>query len=94
MSISIIAFNIIGKDRFKKIFRLSFLLYLLSFVLMGLEMVLVKYLLDSQFINIFIILTIKGFIGTIIFIVINKIYTKIQFFNFFIKFFILNMKIC
>ena len=85
LSISIIAFNIIGIDRFKKIFRLSFLLYLLSFVLMGLEMVLVKYLLDSQFINIFIILTIKGFIGTIIFIVINKIYTKIQFFNFFDK---------
>jgi hypothetical protein len=85
LSISIIAFNIIGIDRFKKIFRLSFLLYLLSFILMGLEMALVKYLLDSQFINIFIILAIKGFIGTIIFIVINGIYSKIQFFNFFDK---------
>ena len=82
-SISIIVFNILVVDRFNKIFNINFLLYLLSFILMGLEMVLIKYLVDSQFISIFLILGIKGVIGTIVFLIINLSSHKIYFFKFF-----------
>ena len=85
LSLFIILFNMMEIDRFKKIFRLNFLFYLFSFILMGLEIVLTKYLIDNQFMNIFIILTIKGIIGTIIFIIINKNFSKKQFFYFFDK---------
>ena len=85
LSIFIIIFNILNIDRFKKIFRITFLLYLFSFILMGLEMVLIKYLVDSQFISIFFILGTKGLIGSIIFIFINIFVNKVEFFNFFDK---------
>ena len=52
---------------------------------MGLEMVLIKYLVDEQFINIFLILGIKGIIGTLVFTIINLIYNKVDFFTLFDK---------
>ena len=52
-----------NSSKIQKIFNINFLLYLFSFVLMGLEIVLLKYLVDSQFINIFLLLGIKGVIG-------------------------------
>ena len=44
---------------------------------MGLESVLIKYLVDKQFISIFFILTIKGIIGSVIFGII-KIFSYFQ----------------
>ena len=85
LSISIICFNFIQIERFKKIFGLNFIFYLFSFSLMGLEMVLIKYLVDEQFINIFLILGIKGIIGTLVFTIINLIYNKVDFFTLFDK---------
>ena len=85
LSILIILFNILKIDRFKKIYRINFIFYLSSFILMGLEMVLIKYLVDSHFINIFLILGIKGIIGTIIFFFINFFCKREDFFDFFDK---------
>ena len=84
-SIFIILFNKINVDRFEKIFKLNFLYYLVSFILMGIEMVLLKYLVDNQYISIFFILGIKGIIGTIVFIIINLLFTREDFFNFWDK---------
>ena len=70
-------------DRFQKVFNINdLLIYLIVFLLMGLEMVLIKYLIDIKFISIFLILGVKGLIGTIIFIFINAFYNKEQFFDF------------
>ena len=86
LSIFIIIFNILNVKRFTRIFRENSLFYFLSFILMGLEMVLIKYLVDSQFINIFLILGIKGIIGTIAFTIIIIKINKVDFFSFFDKF--------
>ena len=83
LSITMIVFNITKIERFDKIFGLNFAIYLLSFTLMGLESVLIKYLVDIQYINIFLILGIKGIVGTLTFGIINIKYSKIEFFNFF-----------
>ncbi len=86
LSICIIFFNFKIIDRFKKIFfTVNFLLYLLSFILIGIEMVLIKYLLDSLFISIFLILGIKGIIGSFFFGIINIIWDEKNFFDFFDK---------
>ena len=44
---------------------------MLVYVLMGIEIVLIKYLTDIQFIDPLLILAMKGFFGSIIFIIIN-----------------------
>ena len=85
LSILIISFNATKIERFDKIFGLNFIFYLFSFILMGLETILVKYLIDYKFISMFLILGIKGLIGTIIFSIISLLYTKVEFFNFFDK---------
>ena len=85
LSIFIIVFNILNIDRFEKIFNINFIFYLSSFILMGLEMVLIKYLVDIYFINIFFILGIKGIIGTIIFTFIVSFCKKEDFFDLFDK---------
>ena len=86
LSICIIFFNFKIIDRFNKIFfTVNFLLYLLSFILIGIEMILIKYLLDSLFISIFLILGIKGIIGSFFFGIINIIWDEKNFFDFFDK---------
>ena len=77
-----IFFNKLKIDRFNKLFGLNLIYYLVSFILIGLESVLLKYLVDIQYINIFLILGIKGIIGTITFGIFSIKYRKIQFFNF------------
>ena len=47
---------------------------------MGLEIILIKYLVDIQFISIFLILGLKGLIGTIVFTIINIKFTPKEFF--------------
>ena len=82
LSFFIILFNLIHVDRFEKIFGYNFLVYLFLFLLIGLENVLIKYLVDIQFINIFFILGIKGILGTLIFMIICLTTNKRKFFDF------------
>ena len=85
LSAVIIVFNIIRVKRFEKIFGLNLIFYLFSFILTGLEIVLIKYLVDKQFVSIFLILGLKGVIGTIIFGIFNYFFNKYEFFYFFDK---------
>ena len=86
LSAGIIFFDATKVERFNKIYGLNFISYLFSFVLMGLEAILIKYLLDRHFLSIFLILGIKGVIGTFIFTIISIVHTKIEFLYFFDKF--------
>ena len=85
ISLFMILFNAIKIPRFKKIFNINFLYYMIVYVLMAVESVLIKYLIDKEFINIFLILALKGLIGTIIFGIINILVSPIKFFDFFDK---------
>jgi hypothetical protein len=85
LSILIILFNLFMIKRFDKLFGFNFIYYLFSFILMGLELVLIKYLVDIQFISIFFILGLKGVIGTIVFLILNHIYSLVDFFILFDK---------
>ena len=67
-SLFIILFNAFTVVRFKKVFNINFLYYMILYVLMGIEIVLVKYLTDILFINRLIILGLKGVFGTILFL--------------------------
>ena len=82
ISLFMIIFNATTVPRFKKIYNINFLYYMIVFVLIGIELSLMKYLIDKRYINIFFILAIKGLIGTIIFGIINIIVSKIKFFDF------------
>ena len=83
-SIFIIIFEAITVSRFKKLYTfLNFFYYMIVYILMGIEIVLIKYLTYIQFIPPLLILFLKGFIGTIVFTIIN-IYTNAEkFFYFF-----------
>ena len=85
LSILIILFNILRINRFGKIFGLNFIYYLFSFILMGIELILIKYLVDIEFISIFFILGLKGVIGTIVFLIVNHFYSLSEFFDIFDK---------
>jgi hypothetical protein len=85
LSAVIIGFNLIKVIRFEKIFGLNFIFYFFSFMLTGLEIVLIKYLVDKLFVSNFFILGLKGIIGTIIFSIFNCFFNKYEFFNFFDK---------
>jgi hypothetical protein len=83
LSILIILFNIFGVDRFLKKFKpVNSSIYYTTYFLIGLEIVIIKRLVDYEFLSIFLILGIKGLIGTIIFTGINIAYTPRQFFDF------------
>ena len=83
LSILIILFNVFGVDRFLKKFKpVNSSIYYTTYFLMGLELVLIKYLVDIQYISIYLILGIKGIIGTIVFIGINAAHTKKEFYDF------------
>ena len=67
--------------RFHKIFNLiNVITYSTIFILTGLETILIKYLTDKEFLNIFLIIGLKGIIGTVVFFVINYFYNEINFF--------------
>ena len=80
-------FNSWVVDRFYNFMNvISFFSYFTIFILMGLEMILIKYLTDKQILNIFFIMGIKGIIGTIIFIIINFFFKENEFFQLFDNF--------
>ena len=71
-SLFIIIFEATTVTRFKKIYNIKNFSYeMIVYILMGLEIVLIKYLTDIMFINPFLILFSKGILGTIFFIFIN-----------------------
>ena len=83
-SLIIVLHNVLNVDRFLKKFNaVNSPIYCSIYFLMGLEFVLIKYLTDHDFISIFLILGIKGIFGTIIFTIINALYTKKEFYDFF-----------
>ena len=86
-SLLMIFYNAFNVPRFHKIFNINLLYYYIIFLLTSLELVLIKYLVDIQFINIFLILGLKGLIGTIIFGMINLFTNAQNFYNFFDKIF-------
>ena len=84
ISVLIIYYNFRDRERFKKKFgSINTFIYIGSYFLIGLESTLIKYLVDREFISIFLILGIKGIIGTILFMIINILYNQEQFYAFF-----------
>ena len=80
-SLFLILYNGFFINRFWILFNTQNLfIYFTLFGLFGLEMILIKFLIDKQFLNIFMILGIKGLIGTFIFSIINICYNKEEFF--------------
>ena len=78
----LIFFNIFGVKRFGEIYGVRILIYFFIFVLTGIEIVLIKFLVDTECLNIYLILGIKGVIGTIIFGIIYLCSSKEDFFDF------------
>ena len=84
ISILIVFYNFRDRERFKKKFgSINTLIYIATYFLMGLESTLIKYLIDKEFISIFLILGLKGIIGTIVFTIINIVYKSDKFYAFF-----------
>lgn len=82
-SLFMIIFNATTIPRFKKIYNINFLYYLIVFGLTGVELVLIKYLVEKEFISIFLILGLKGLFGTITFGFINIFINESKFFYYF-----------
>ena len=84
VTFSLILITSIVSERFNRLFNvINISSYGILFLLMPLEMILIKYLSDKQFLNLFLIMGIKGIIGTIIFIFINIFYNEFKLFQFF-----------
>ena len=77
-----ILYNVFGIERFKKVFGYNLFAYFSCFILTGLELSIIKYLLSIEFMSMYLILFIKGVIGTFIFIIINLSTTRREFFDF------------
>lgn len=84
LSLTIIMVNVLSINRFFKVYGgLNILYYSIIFFLMGIEVTIIKYLVDKLYINKFLILGIKGILGTIVFTVINITVNKDEFYLFF-----------
>ena len=81
VALFMILYNVIGIERFKKVFGYNLIAYFGCFFLMGLELSLIKYLINIEFLSIYLIIFLKGVIGTIIFTIINLTVSKDEFFN-------------
>ena len=69
-------------SRFFAVFNTQNLIcYYTLFFLLGIEMILIKYLIDKQYLDIPLILGIKGIIGTFVFSIINIFCSKKRFFE-------------
>ena len=81
-SLILILINAFHIDRFWVLFNTqNLIIYFSLFGLLGLEMILIKYLIDRQSLSILMILGIKGLIGTLVFSIINIFYNKRGFFQ-------------
>ena len=82
LSVFLILYNALKIDRFKALYNINLLYYIICCVSLGLELTLTKYLLETLYMNKFLILGLKGILGTIAFIIINIKVDKVEFFNF------------
>ena len=81
-SVFIIVYNAVVVERFYVLYyNINILYYLICCFLLGLELTLTKYLLESLYLNSFLILGLKGILGTIVFIIINIRFNKKEFFD-------------
>ena len=83
LSLSLLMYNVFGIPRFHVVFNINILYYIICFILIGMEMTIIKYLVDKLFINKFLILGIKGLLGTVIFILIYIKVGENKFYDFF-----------
>ena len=82
IALFMILYNAIGIERFHKVFGLNLITYFGCFFLIGLELTLIKYLLSIKFLSMYLILFLKGVVGSLIFLIINLSFNKQEFFNF------------
>ena len=83
LSLFLILYNAFKISRFLHLYSLNMLFYVICFILTGIEFTIIKYLVDKLFINKFLILGIKGILGTIVFTIINIVISKKNFEEFF-----------
>ena len=86
LSLFLMLYNYILIPRFVHIFNTNICYYIICFVLMGFELTTIKYLVDKLFINKFLILAIKGLLGTITFTIICIETNEKNIYDFFDKF--------
>ncbi len=81
LSLGILFFNIFVVSRFSAKYGFNLIFYFSSFISMGLEIILIRYLLEKQYLSLYLILGIKGVIGTIVFGILISIFNKEEFIN-------------
>ena len=88
ISFTIIIVNYKDIDRFKKKFgSTNMIVYLVTFFCMGIEMIFIKILTDNQYLSIYLILGLKGIVGTIIFAIVYPLVSQEKLFELFDKHF-------
>jgi hypothetical protein len=86
ISAGIIIYNYGDIDRFKKKFSAAnMIVYMITFFCMGIEMVFIKLLSDSEYLSIYLILGLKGVIGTIVSLLLYLLMPYDKFFDIFDK---------
>ena len=83
LSVFLLLYNALKIPRFQVIYNINLLYYFICCILLGLELTLTKYLMETLYINKLLILGMRGLIGTVAFIVINLKVNKDDFFKFF-----------
>ena len=86
ISIGIVIFNYSDVDRFMKKFSgINMIVYITTFFCMGIEMIFIKILCDIEYLSIYLILGLKGIIGSIISLILYLEFTQEEFFDIFDK---------
>ena len=86
ISAGIIIYNYGDIDRFKKKFSAAnMIVYMITFFCMGIEMIFIKLLSDSEYLSIYLILGLKGVIGTIVSLLLYLLMPYDKFFDIFDK---------
>lgn len=88
LSVFLLLYNGLKIPRFQVLYNINLLYYIICCILLGLELTLTKYLMETLYMNKLLILGIRGLIGTIVFIIINIKLNKEDFFNFFDEIFL------
>jgi hypothetical protein len=81
IALIMILYNVLAIERFKKVHDYNLITFFGCFLLSGFEFSLIKYLLSIQFMSMYLIVFLKGVIGTIIFTIINLTINKDKFFD-------------
>ena len=87
LTVFLILYNSLKIARFKAYYNINFLYYIICCIFLGFDLTLTKYLLEKLYINKYLILGLKGVLGTIAFIIINVKVDKDEYYNFLDKIF-------